>query len=164
MANPLLLFIHNWIEMTVLRKRGLSHIRETTNDYALAVANVSNTALRNHFVGELIKLTEAVKGKLDAVRGMSLENIILDGHLLMYERSSTRHKLLSSSASLNERSASDRSGEYPTRNEKELAQYHQTTMPRGCKKSKREMANLQMMVANRRSPSCSLLETHSSLA
>jgi hypothetical protein len=45
------------------------HIREVTNDLALAVANVSNKALRNHFFGELITLTE----------GMSLENI-LDGY------------------------------------------------------------------------------------
>jgi hypothetical protein len=34
----------------------------------------------------------------------------MDGHLSMYERSSTRHKILSSNASVNERSASDDEG------------------------------------------------------
>jgi hypothetical protein len=54
-------------------------------------------------------LTEKVKGNSDAVKGMSLDNL-LDGHLSMYERSSTRHKLISRNASLNEGSASDDEG------------------------------------------------------
>jgi hypothetical protein len=60
-------------------------------DLAIAVWNVANIQQRNKNkdVGELINLTKKVKGISHAVQGMPLDNL-LDGHLSMYEPSSTR--------------------------------------------------------------------------
>jgi hypothetical protein len=90
---------------------------------------------------------------------MSLDNL-LDGHLTMYERSSTRHKLLSRDASLNEGSASDFeriAGEVVGGRQemKRACPVPSSKHAKGRKKSKRETTNLQM-VASRRKPSCSL--------
>jgi hypothetical protein len=70
------------VEVAPTRDRhiGLSQIRDVANDWVLAVACVSKKALREHFVAVIIKLTEVVKGDVDAVQGMSLENV-LDRHL-----------------------------------------------------------------------------------
>jgi hypothetical protein len=83
------------------RHAGRHEIREITNDLALAVWNVPNIQQRYKYVGELISLTEKLKGNSNVVQGQSLDNL-LDGHLSMYERSSTRIKLHSRDASLNE--------------------------------------------------------------
>jgi hypothetical protein len=91
------------------RHVGLSQIRDVVNDWVLAVASVSRKALWEHFVAVIIKLTEVVKGNVDAVQGMSLENV-LDGHLSMYEHSSAQQKILSCNASLRGRTAMDVEG------------------------------------------------------
>jgi hypothetical protein len=79
----------------------------------------------------------------------------------MYERPSTRHKLLSRDASLNEGSASDFeriAGEVVVGREemKRACPVPSSNHAKGRKKSKREFNNLHMMFASRRNASCSL--------
>jgi hypothetical protein len=141
------------VEVAPTRDRhiGLSQILDVANDRVLAVASVSKKALREHFVAVIINLTEVVKGNVDAVQGMSLENVS-DGHFSMYEHTSAQQKLLPCNASPRERTAMNVEG---TTGEVESTRQE---MKRACpvppnnnakarKKSKREIINHQMMAA-----------------
>jgi hypothetical protein len=63
-------------------------IIKITGNLGQAVANVSNHAKKKHFVAELIRLLEIVKGNSETVQEMSEANL-LGGHFSMYHSSST---------------------------------------------------------------------------
>jgi hypothetical protein len=47
-------------------------IMKVAHELVQSVANMSNRSHKNQFFGEMIRLTELVKGNLEAVNGMSL--------------------------------------------------------------------------------------------
>jgi hypothetical protein len=134
-------------------------------DLAQSVANVSSHTKKNQFFGEMIKLTEMVKGNLEAVHGMSVENL-LNCQLHMYSRSSTGKQRFPQKATPTQSSTSD--GEELTVSD--LDGYRHS-MKRACptpannhakgrKKSKEEKRNnsyRRVMQSNQRqNPRCSL--------
>jgi hypothetical protein len=142
------------------RHVGRSQIRDVSNDWVLVFASVPNKVLWEHFAAVIINMSEVVKGNVDAVQGMSLENV-LDGHLSMYELSSAHPKIHSCNASLRGRGAMEVEGitgeVESTRQElKRSCPVPPNNHAKARKKSKREIINHQMMAAKRRNPSCSL--------
>jgi hypothetical protein len=50
---------------------------------AQGVASMSNDSQKKHFFGEMIKLSERMKGNVESLQGLSVENLV-DGHFSIY--------------------------------------------------------------------------------
>jgi hypothetical protein len=74
-------------------------ILDATDELAKSVSNISHPCVKKQYLGEIIRLTEIVKGNLKIVEGMSLQ-YLLDGQLSVYIQSSAGQQISSQNTSL----------------------------------------------------------------
>jgi hypothetical protein len=54
-----------------------------SHELAQSVSNISNRSHKNQFFGEMVRLAELVKGNVQAVNGVSNDDLV-DSHMRMY--------------------------------------------------------------------------------
>jgi hypothetical protein len=100
-----------YVEKNIHQKRHLfanhllQHYRDildATDELAKSVSNVSNLSVKRQYSGEIIRLTEIVKGNLKTLEGMPVQ-YLLDGQFSVYNQSSAGQQISAQDASLTDK-------------------------------------------------------------